>query len=45
MKTKKCSRCDSLLLFLYYRENQKDKRNWIKTKYYYCKKCKIVTVK
>ena len=37
---KRCKKCDSLLLSLYYRDNQKNHRNWVKTKYRYCKKCK-----
>ena len=36
----KCKKCNSSLLFLYFRYNMKDKRNWVKTKYLYCKNCK-----
>lgn len=36
----KCKKCNTTLLFLYYRDNQKDKRNWVKTKILYCKSCK-----
>lgn len=38
----KCKHCGSLLLSLYYRDNQQDKRSWKKTKYLYCKKCKKI---
>ena len=36
----RCKKCNSNCLLLYFRDNQKDKRNWVKTKYLYCKKCK-----
>ena len=36
----RCKKCGLRVLFLYYRDNLIDKRNWVKTKYLYCKKCK-----
>lgn len=37
-----CKKCNSLLINLYFRDNQQNKRSWIKTKYKYCKNCKKV---
>ncbi|GAG79512.1 unnamed protein product [marine sediment metagenome] len=36
---KHCPKCNSLLLYLYYRDNRRDERSWVKTKYLYCKRC------
>lgn len=36
----KCSKCGSLLISLYYRGYNKNKRTWIITNILYCKNCK-----
>jgi len=39
----KCKECDSLLLNIYYRENNETNRNWVRIKKgKYCKECKKI---
>jgi len=39
---KKCKDCNSRLLSLYYRENKKDFRKWVKITEIYCRNCKTL---
>lgn len=37
----KCKECGSLLLNIYFRENNEESRNWVRIDgWFYCKKCK-----